>query len=470
MKSYDSRYKDAAGDIYQHRINNNDWSDDWIFSDGRFELAKSDEKFLRFLAETVHPVVRRNPGDSAALVDELNRYLARDGWELAESERISGRPCYAAQRIHSGVVRSVRRARAVADVLDAAWMRGEITRLEQAVERDPSLAIGTAKELVETCCKTILSRRGKDVPKGIDLPKLVKETAAELQLVADGVSQTAKGAESIKLVLRSLGTITQGLAELRGLYGTGHGRDGGYRGLSPRHARLAVASAVAFVDFVTETYRERERGENKTVMMDNIYSELKGWQTAIGAVLGFCALMFGALWNFHLNRRRDRRLRHEETITVATALYGEIILLRQEVSRIGNMVAGRYEHWGFRGGEIFDKHFVEDHKLPDGFIYQALADKIGMLAPDTIVSIAEFHQNLQKVRSWLPRLAEDKSRPYTYGVLYVLHPARDAVKKIEPTLRYIEEMANLREATDTPDISKMEDVIDLEESTHSDHD
>ena len=29
-----------------------------------------------------------------------------------------------------------------------------------AVETDPSLAIGTAKELIETCCKTILSERG----------------------------------------------------------------------------------------------------------------------------------------------------------------------------------------------------------------------------------------------------------------------------------------------------------------------
>jgi HEPN domain-containing protein len=264
IKSYDNRYKNAAGDIFQHRINNDDWDNDWVFSDERFQISTSDEKFLRFLAETVHPVVRRNPDEASALVRELNKYLAADGWELAESERISGRPCYAAQRIHSGVVRAVHRARAVADVLDADWMRGEIARLERAVEMDPSLAIGTAKELVETCCKTILSRRGKDVPKGIDLPKLVKETAAELQLVPDGISQEAKGADSIKLVLRSLSTITQGLAELRSLYGTGHGRDGRYRGLSPRHARLAVASAVAFIDFVAETYREREfKAESK---------------------------------------------------------------------------------------------------------------------------------------------------------------------------------------------------------------
>ncbi|MDE2580139.1 MAG: abortive infection family protein [Rhodospirillales bacterium] len=44
----------------------------------------------------------------------------------------------------------------------------------------------------------------------------------------------------------------------RRLYGSGHGRDGKHRGLGPRHARLAVATAVAFIDFVTEAYHERE--------------------------------------------------------------------------------------------------------------------------------------------------------------------------------------------------------------------
>lgn len=258
LPSGDSRFKDAAGDIWQHRHNNFDWPDDWIFGDTRFGLAESDEKLLRFLAETVHPVVRRNRDQVVTLVTELNKLLMLDGWELVEAEAISGRPCYAAQRMQSGAVRAVTRARAVADALDAGWMQREIQRLEAAINSDPSLAVGTAKELVETCCKTILNRRNVAIPKGSDLPKLVKLVATELKLVPDSISEAAKGAEIIRGILRNLATITQGLAELRGLYGTGHGRDGKYRGLGPRHARLAVGAAVAFIDFVTETYHERE--------------------------------------------------------------------------------------------------------------------------------------------------------------------------------------------------------------------
>lgn len=52
------------------------------------------------------------------------------------------------------------------------------------------------------------------------------------------------------------------LAQLRGLYDTGHGRDGKLRGLQPRHARLAVASAVAFIDFISDTYRNREESKS----------------------------------------------------------------------------------------------------------------------------------------------------------------------------------------------------------------
>ena len=61
----------------------------------------------------------------------------------------------------------------------------------------------------------------------------------------DDVPQAAKGAEMVKRVLSNLATIVQGVAELRGLYGTGHGKDGKARGLQPRHARLAVGAELA---------------------------------------------------------------------------------------------------------------------------------------------------------------------------------------------------------------------------------
>lgn len=264
LPSHDSRFKDAAGDIWQHRFNNDDWEQDWVFSDERFNLTDGPaDQFLRFLCEVVHPVVRPDREQAVKLVSHFNEQLRQVGWEIFETERIAGRPRFAFRALTNHGGRAVLRARNVADALNAGWMAKEIERLENGIDRDPALAIGTAKELVETCCKTILTRRAVAFTKSEDLGELTKKVTKELQLVPEGISDEAKGAENIRLVLRNLTQLTNNLAQLRGLYGTGHGRDGNYRGLQPRHARLAVASAVAFIDFVSETYQQREAVRGK---------------------------------------------------------------------------------------------------------------------------------------------------------------------------------------------------------------
>jgi Abortive infection C-terminus len=204
----------------------------------------------------------------AADQDELGRLLIdRDGRLHHASLQQGGVPQTAVRalvdraRTQLAGGRLVSRARTVVDALDAGWMQKEIERLENAVERDPALAIGTAKELVETWCKSILSKRGVEVSRKADLPELTKLLAKELKLVQESISDEAKGAETVRLILRNLSALTQYLAESRGLYGSGHGRDGKHRGLEPRHARLAVGAAVAFIDFVTETHHQR--GESK---------------------------------------------------------------------------------------------------------------------------------------------------------------------------------------------------------------
>ncbi|WP_447753261.1 abortive infection family protein [Sphingopyxis fribergensis] len=264
LPSTDSRYTDAAGDIYQHRVNNFDWEDDWVYNDNRFALMTgADETFLRFLCEMVHPVARPDAEEAARLASQFNDQLRQEGWELVEAERIAGRPRFEARRVNAGGRRAVSRANAVADALDAEWMQKEIERLEAAVDNDPSLAIGTAKDLVETCCKSILTRQQVSFPRSASLPDLVKLVAKELRLVPEGISDEAKGAETIRLLLRNLTAVTQYLAELRGLYGSGHGRDGRHRGLEPRHARLAVGAAIAFADFISETYHQRILPQSK---------------------------------------------------------------------------------------------------------------------------------------------------------------------------------------------------------------
>ena len=140
--------------------------------------------------------------------------------------------------------------------LDANHLAEQIRRMEDSVETDPSLAIGTAKELIETCCKTILSERGQEISGTPDIPTLTKATLEELNLVPEGVPNAARGADVIKRLLSNLSTIGHGLAELRGLYGTGHGQHGSTSGLTTRHAKLAVGAASTLAVFLFETHEQ----------------------------------------------------------------------------------------------------------------------------------------------------------------------------------------------------------------------
>lgn len=100
--SEDYRYPTAAGDIFQHRVNNHDWDDDWIFTDERFDVATTDKGFLQLLAESLHPVVRADETQVQALLGLYNRFLRFDGYEIVQVAAISGAPVYGWRQIGQG--------------------------------------------------------------------------------------------------------------------------------------------------------------------------------------------------------------------------------------------------------------------------------------------------------------------------------------------------------------------------------
>lgn len=258
IRSMDQRFPDAAGDIWQHRVNNYDWEDHWIFHDSRFQLMNGDDEILlRFLAETVHPIVRSDVTESQRLVQLYNQFLRNDGFELSEKSRISGKPIYIGRNIGTASMPGMKSAKEVLSSTDLVYVAQQITRMEAAVNNDPSLAIGTAKELIESCCKTILSERGIAIGNSDDIPKLVKATVKELKLTPKDIPDEAKAADSIRKLLSNLATVASSVAELRNKHGTGHGKEGSVKGLSPRHAKLAVGAASTLAVFLVETHREQ---------------------------------------------------------------------------------------------------------------------------------------------------------------------------------------------------------------------
>ena len=235
-----------------------DWDDGWIFTDSRFGLQYGDDEVvLRFLAETLHPVVRTNEAEVANLLKSFNEALGRDGYELYPAEWISGHALYSWRRRDSfhGATPELRlNERAV--LTDPAVLEEHLARIRDGLTSDPAAAISASKNLLESLFRIVLDSAQIDYGAREDIPQLYRQVAALLQLKAESVPSSAKGSEASQQVLRTLVTTVQSLAELRNELGIGHGKSTRSVALA-RHARLALNATVTIAEFVLDTWQSR---------------------------------------------------------------------------------------------------------------------------------------------------------------------------------------------------------------------
>lgn len=253
LPSTDYRHSDAAGDIAQHRERWRDWDDNWVFLDERFGWMRGpDEVVIRFLCEMLHPLVVRDQEDVDELLAELNRLLAPDGWELYPNKWISGRAIYAGRSLL--VSAPVAPAQDVGNRLDSDYLRRQVRRLNDALEQsDIELAIGTAKDFVESVCKAILRQQGVAFTRDDALPALMKRVSQSIEL-APGGPDASRTRETTRILLNNLTQIVQRISELRNLHGAGHGKDPHVNeGVELRHARLVAGAAAALAQFLVES-------------------------------------------------------------------------------------------------------------------------------------------------------------------------------------------------------------------------
>ena len=105
LPSNDYRYNTANEDIWKHTVANDDWTDEWVFTDQRFNYLHIEDKlFLEFLCLTIHPTVRDDQDQVVTLLKIYNNNLSKNGYELYQSGDIAGRPTYEAREIEVAAV------------------------------------------------------------------------------------------------------------------------------------------------------------------------------------------------------------------------------------------------------------------------------------------------------------------------------------------------------------------------------
>ena len=259
MPSYDYRYKDADGDIRCH-VGWGDWESDWVFTDNRFDLLHADdEQFLKFLCEVFHPAVTKNSvedPESAEMyvLDEIQKIIQSEGYELYEVNRMANKPVFSWREI--GAMHAIQQqAEVLKQAFTSDYLRTQIDQMQKSVENNPADAIGKAKELVESCCKTILEEENVTIDEGWETPRLLNETMAIIDILPSGL-QNEIVEDAVKKLLGNLSQMPFQIATIRNKMGTGHGRADSFTGLEPRHAKLVVGSASTLCWFLWESYQK----------------------------------------------------------------------------------------------------------------------------------------------------------------------------------------------------------------------
>lgn len=147
--------------------------------------------------------------------------------------------------------------KSINEVFTSEHINKQTALMIECLETNPTESIGKAKELIESCCGTILEKNGIIIDKDWKLNNLVDETMKLLEMTPKHIPDTAKEATAIKAILGSLKGIASNIAIVRNAYGTGHGKTNSYKGLEPQHAKLAVGSSITLVNFLWDSYQRQ---------------------------------------------------------------------------------------------------------------------------------------------------------------------------------------------------------------------
>lgn len=215
-------------------------------------------------------------GDALKLLNDLLEYYELHYEDEYVKPDVSEKRPYSHIRYSAEYARYYHKARAVIDreiaehnpfegaseylkeQFSSEYMTAQINSLMELRTTNPTDAIGKAKELVESCCRTILKETGVKVPSSWGMNELIKETKRRLDIDTESVSSDLPEAQTVKKILGSLTGLVGGIAEYRNSWGSGHGKAADFEPLFVRHAKLAVGSSVTLVEYLWDTYLWRK--------------------------------------------------------------------------------------------------------------------------------------------------------------------------------------------------------------------
>ena len=215
-------------------------------------LSCLDETLLKFLCETIHPVVRSDIIIRDKLLTIYNNELSESGYHIIKKTGIFGNIHYEANS--NSLTHSV--SNEIIDYdseLNSEYVQKYIVRIETNIEKDPELSIGTSKELVETILKSFLKQQEIKFSNSDDIMKLSKLVFDEIYEISDDGVKIMKITKQIQ---RASIALIQAISEFRNSYGTGHGREEQNYKIDKIYAALIANLSTTIVFFIIQSYEK----------------------------------------------------------------------------------------------------------------------------------------------------------------------------------------------------------------------
>lgn len=108
MPSEENEFDTFEYDVIRHMRCNDDWDYYYLLKEKMNLLYVSDKVFINFLEQIVHPYIRKEE-DKKQYINEINKNLAKDGYELVSDDVVSGETIYKVRKtVESGVTGQVK--------------------------------------------------------------------------------------------------------------------------------------------------------------------------------------------------------------------------------------------------------------------------------------------------------------------------------------------------------------------------
>ncbi len=260
LPSNDGRFQDMEGDFWQHRVNNYDWEDDWIYEDDRLNLMRcEDQVFLKFLCEMINPIVRSDSNEVQNLLEIFNNHLEGDFFKLDVEKTISKKPIFHAIKIDAISVTFENKK-----MIGRSFVGEQLKKCEtKLAQNDFDGAITNARSLLEDVIARDIYKQiaGKEMQTKGDLIQDYKVIKKLLNLV-----ENKQLDDSFKQVTVGLSSIVNGLSSIGNKMGDRHSRE-----IKPErhHAKLAINAAKTICDFLYDVldYQKTRIETLRTEMM-----------------------------------------------------------------------------------------------------------------------------------------------------------------------------------------------------------